>query len=288
MQSQEKLINWGLLIVVAFLFGSSFILIKRSLFYLTDLQVAAFRLAVAGVFFIPLMIRNLSKISLKNLPYLIYVGVVGNALPSYLFARAQTVIDSSLAGMLNLLTPLFTLLIGLLIFRTGVRWINVLGILVGLAGAVGLIYSSSSTGIAAESWYALWGVLAIACISSSMNVVKYKLPDFKGYQVAALAFMFVAPLAIGFLLLGPSKYAGEAPLDFYIYPFLLGLTASFLPVSGINVLIQRTNPVFSSSVTYLIPVVALFWGVVDGEQIFLQQLLFMAVVLGGVFLVRQE
>lgn len=288
MQQKAKLVNWLLLVFVAFLFGSSFILIKRNLLYLNGMQVAAFRMAVAGVFFIPIIIRSFHKIKPKTIKYLIYVGIVGNALPSYLFAKAQTAIDSSLAGMLNTLTPLFTLIIGVAIFRARVRWLNIAGIILGLVGAIGLVYNGSTAYFSGTNWYALLGVLAIACISSSMNVVKYKLPGLRGHQVAALAFMFVLPLALGYLLLADSSYIHHAPVSFYVYPVLLGLTASFLPVTGINMLVQRTNPVFSSSVTYLIPIVAMLWGVADGEQIVLRQLVFIAVVLSGVFLVRQQ
>ena len=140
---RDKLINWSILILLSLIWGTSFILMKKGLRSFDAIQIASLRIFISYIFLLPVAIANIRKIKRDNLLSLIIIGLIGNALPAFLYPFAQRRIDSSVAGMLNALTPLFTLLIGILLYSRKARWSQVAGILIGLAGAAGLLYRDS-------------------------------------------------------------------------------------------------------------------------------------------------
>lgn len=177
-QSDERL-NWLLLLVLALIWGSSFILMKRGLFHdgqpvLTPFQMASARLSIAWLALTPFLLKYWQELRKHWLP-LLGSGVLGNGIPAFLFASAQSRISSSLSGMLNSLTPLFALVLGVALFRQRMRLVHVAGVLLGLCGAVGLIALGSADGLPSWSIYALMPVIATACYGMSANIVKHHL-----------------------------------------------------------------------------------------------------------------
>lgn len=283
---------WPLLITLALIWGSSFILMKRGLYadgvpMLSPWQLATVRLGVAWMALSPFLLRHHAYLRSHFWP-LFGAGLLGNGIPAFLFATAQSRIDSSLSGMLNSLTPLMTLLAGLLLFGTRVRGIHVMGILLGLLGAAGLILVARDGGPLEVNAYALLPVLGTVCYGLSGNIVKRHLYSLPPIATAALALTFVGPVAL--LLAAGSGLddtlthvpgAGKA-LGFVV---LLAVMSSALALVLWNMLLQHTSALRASSVTYLMPVVAIGWGLLDGEVIGLRELGMIALVLSGVYIV---
>lgn len=283
---------WGLLIVLALIWGSSFILMKRGLFHegrpvLNGWQMASARLLIAWLALIPWALRHIGHLKRHWLP-LLGTGLLGNGIPAFLYAMAQTRIDSSLSGMLNSLTPLFTLVVGLAVFGTRVRAVQVVGVLVGLAGAIGLVALDARTGTFTWSPFAILPIIGTFCYGCSANIVKHKLYMLPATATAALALTFLGPLgAAGCVLsdLPGSLRTDPNALRSLGYVAVLAVLSSALSLILWNALLKRTSAVWASSVTYLMPVVAIGWGLFDGEPISGIQFLMIGSILSGVYLV---
>ena len=290
MDLTKKRWQWALLLLLSMIWGSSFILMKKGLRAFDDNQVAAFRIVISFLVLLPVLIPRFRLIRRKHIKSLLIVGIIGNFLPAFLFTRAQTRIDSSLAGILNSLTPLFALLIGLLFYRSRVLLVNVLGIFLGLAGAIGMIYDNSQDLFHQTNIYGLFVVAATICYGISVNEIKHKLADLDGITIAAAAFFIIGPLALGILAFSDLRTSFNHPQAWSSlgYVSILAVFSSAIAVVLFNVLIKYTTAIFAASVTYIIPIFAIIWGVADGESLSLQQLLWMLVILIGVYLVNKE
>lgn len=294
MNPNSRLWHWIILIVLATVWGSSFILMKRGMLVYSPPQVAALRLFIAFLFLLPLSLPNLKILFSKKGIYLFLVGVLGNGIPAFLFTKAQNpaapdALTSSLAGMLNSLTPLFTLILGVFLFNTRIRSVNALGIIIGLAGACGLIFANNGSDFGGSFGYSLLVVLATVLYAISVNVIKKYLYDVNSTHIAALAFSCAGSLA-GIFLFTTDFVTVTATDPGAIralgYISLLAIVGSALSVILFNMLIKWTNALFASSVTYLIPVVAIMWGWLDEEVISPLHLIWISVILGGVYLVN--
>lgn len=290
MDLSKKSWQWVILLFLSFVWGTSFILMKKGLESYTNHQVGAFRLFFSFLIYIPVFIPRLRKINRKNLKSLLIVGFIGNGIPAFLFTKAQTQIDSSIAGILNSLTPLFTLLIGLIFYRSRVMLINIVGIFLGLTGAIGLIYRGSNDLLNHANWYAIFIIIATLCYGISVNEIKHKLHELDGLTIACLGFFFVGPFAGISLLFTDFSYALSTPdyLQNLGFIAILALFSSVIAIAIFNILIKYTTAIFAASVTYIIPVFAIFWGVFDGEKITLDQFLWVAIILVGVYLVNKK
>lgn len=283
--------NWLILILLSLVWGTSFILIKKSLIGFSAIQVACLRMAFSAIAFVPMILAQWSKIDWSKLKYLIAVGLTGTALPAIFFSTAQTQISSSLTGVLNSLTPLFTLFIGIIFFNAVFKWSKVLGVLLGLGGASILIILSSSSGVEGNIWYALLVILAALCYGTSSNLVGTYLKEMKSLMIAAVSFGLVGIPGFIYLFvgtdfvyrLGHTEHAW-ASLGYVSILALFGTVAASVLFFR---LIQWTSPLFSSTVAYLIPIVALAWGVIDGEPVYLFHFMGMALILVGVYLSRK-
>ncbi len=291
MDLNKKQWQWALLFILAFIWGTSFILMKKGLQSFSNNQVASFRIFLTFLFFLPLLKSRINKINRGNIKSLLIVGFIGNAIPAYLFTKAQTRIDSSLAGILSSLTPLFTLIIGLLIYKSHVKMINILGLLLGFIGAVGLIYKSNPGEFDLSSGnYTLFVVAATLCYGISVNEIKHKLTDLDGVSIAALSFVFIGPVA-GFHLLFSDlgeSFSQPGALESLGYITILSLFSSVFAVIMFNILVKYTTAIFASSVTYIIPIFAILWGLFDGEKIMMEEILWIFVILIGVYLVNKS
>jgi len=288
-QLENKSVQWAVLLFLSLIWGSSFILMKKGLESYSNMQVAAFRIFFSFIFLLPFIIRHIGAVKRDNIRSLIIVGFVGFAIPAVLFTKAQTRIDSSLAGMLNSLTPLFTLVVGLLIYRSPAKWINVAGLLIGLVGALGLMWQGDLSVFREINLFSLFVVAATLCYGINVNEVKYKLSGLTSIQITSLAFLFTGPIAGIYLLMTDLSPASAIPghLLNLGYIALLALFSSVIAVIVFNQLIKQTTPLFASSVTYIIPLFAVMWGIADGEQVRLLQLAWIGVIMAGVCLVNK-
>lgn len=290
--------NWFFLILLACIWGSSFILIKRGLYtpeekvLFSSIQVGAMRIVIAALFMLPFSLKSIRKLASKKGGVFLVVGLFGNALPAFLFAIAQTEISSALAGMLNALVPLFSLLIAFFIFKVEVRYWQVVGLIIGLAAAIGLIYfGGNEIGNSTNNWYALLVVAATLCYAISLNIIKQYLQEESAVNITGLALLLVSPIGI-YLLATKDFYHTLTQTPGSLYGFgalaILAIVGTALALIIFNRLVQETNAIFASSVTYLIPLVAILWGLADGEQLQMLQVVCALFLLGGIFLINRK
>lgn len=287
----RKFWQWALLIFLAFLWGTSPILVKRGLESFSFTQVAAMRIFIAFIVSIPLIIRRRKYFRVEYLPSLFIVGFLGTALPAFLFTKAQTEITSALAGMLNSLVPFFALIIGLILYNDRTKWHNIIGVLIGLVGAIGLILKDANMAVfQGNNWYGLLIVAATICYALNANEIRHNLRWLDGITIAVFGFMLVGPFAGIFLLFTDFSQAVATP-DFGInllYVIILAVFSSVVAVVGHTFLIQYTSTLFATSTSYVIPVFAILWGIYDGETITLLQIVWISVILFGIYLVNKQ
>ena len=286
---ENKAWQWAILLFLSLIWGTSFILMKKGLESYSHSQVAAFRIFFSFIFMLPITIRNIKVISRDNILSLIIVGFIGFAIPAFLFTKAQTRIDSSLAGMLNSLTPLFTLIVGIIFYRSSARWVNIAGLIMGLIGAIGLMWNGDMNIFRGINAFALFIVVATICYGINVNEIKFKLVKLSSLEITSLAFLFTGPVAGIYLLFTDFTPVPETP-DYLLnlaYIAILALFSSVIAVLIFNHLIKFTTTLFATSVTYIIPLFAIMWGIIDGESIRIIQLLWITVILLGVYLVNK-
>ena len=285
----KKYWQWIILIFLAFIWGTSFILMKKGLRSYSNLQVAAFRIFFSFIIIIPLIFRNFKKLNSKNLKSILIVGIIGNGIPAFLFTTAQTQITSSLAGVFNSLTPLFTILIGIFFYKTKSKWYKSIGVLIGLAGATGLMLQGKSDLISGNNWYAIFVIIATACYGTSVNEIKTGLSNLNGVEITSLAFLTIGPFAGIYLLFSDFTFALSTPdyLENLGFILILALFSSVIAVILFNHLIQFTSAIFAASVTYIIPIFAIMWGLFDGESLSIIQILWISAIIFGVYLVNK-
>jgi len=286
----KKAWQWALFFALAFIWGSSFILMKKGLQSYSNYQVAAFRLFFTFLFFLPFIFKHIKKLSKSNLKSILITGFLGSGFPAFLFTTAQTQISSSFSGILNSLTPIFTLIVGVMFYKAKSRWLNAVGLLIGLAGATGLIYKDAHSFLSGNHWYSLFVVLATLFYGINVNEVKFKLGDLSGITISTLSFLFTGPLCGIYLLFSDFSHAVETPhyLLNLSYIMVLAFFSSFIGVIGINVLIKHVSPVVAASTTYVIPVFAVMWGMLDGETISIIDILWILLIFAGVYLVNKK
>lgn len=284
---QKRSFQFSILLVLAFIWGSSFILMKIGLKSFSPEQAGALRIVLASLALLPLSIRQLKNLQKKDLKSLLIAGFIGSFFPAFLFMKAETQINSSLAGMLNSLTPVFTLLVGMMFHRTAFRWMQVLGLSLGLAGATGLILSGDGFKLGTVNSYAFYIVLATCFYAISINQIKAKLAHLSGIQVTSLSFLFIGPVALIYLLFTNLSPVLSTP-DWAIHLLalaVLGIVGTALAMLLMNSLIRYSTAVAASSVTYIIPIFAIVWGVIDGEKVTVWHLACMCLILVGVYLI---
>jgi drug/metabolite transporter (DMT)-like permease len=280
---------WGILIFLSLIWGTSYILIKKGLETFPFEQVASIRLGVSALLLLPYLAWQFRRINWSRWPLMIVVGLTGTGIPSFLFPIAQTQISSSAAGILNSLSPVFTLLIGALFFRSKVSWLKILGVITGLMGAVLLILSGKQGGAEGNVWYGGFVILATLCYGTSSNLVAYKLRDMNPVAISATSFVMVGLPALLFLFQTDFTERMQTQPESWTalgYISLLALMSTVMASIIFFQLVHRTNPVFASTVSYIVPAVAVMWGLFDGEHIGLFHVLAMVLILAGVYLSR--
>jgi drug/metabolite transporter (DMT)-like permease len=286
---------WGLLVVLSLIWGTSFILMKKGLVVFSALELGAARVSVAAALLLPFALREIGRVDRSRLKWLALSGTVGTLIPAFLFAYAETRLASGLAGVLNALTAVFALLVGALLFGQRLTGLRVLGIGLGLVGTVVLMLlgGSGDAGPAAggSAWYGGYIVLATIGYGLSVNVIKHRLHALTPVAVTSLLLLIIGGPALAYLLLGTgfvhklATVPGAWPAFGYIA--LLATMSTAVATVLFNMLIQRSTTLFASSSTYLIPIVALAWGALDGEAFNLWHAAGMGIILAGVFIIHR-
>lgn len=289
---QRSLLHWVIFIALALTWGSSFILMKRGLEAFSSDQVAALRIGIAFLFLLPLAFRHFRKLNPKPWAALAGMGIFGNLIPAFLFTKAETMISSALTGILNSLSPMFTLLVGLVVFRRRVNFWQTAGILVGLVGAVGLVaYGPQESHPGNVYLGSALVVIATLCYGISINIIKVKLDGVNAVTATVLALCIIGPMALTYLFTTDFVYRLQThpqAMAALGYVSILAIFGTALSVIVYNLLIRETSPLFAASVTYLIPIVAMGWGLTDGEAVNVIQVVMIAVVLAGVWMVNRK
>jgi len=279
-------IKWILLIVLSLIWGSSFILIKLGLVGLNPLQLGSLRMIFAAVFLLAIGFRTLPQIPQTKYKYILLTAILGTFFPVFLFAIAETRIGSSISAMLNSLTPLNTLVLGGLLFGLNFKRSQIIGVIVGLAGSLLLVFTGTESAAGTDYTYVFLVYIATVCYGTNVNLIKKYLSDLTplaistGNFTALLGPSLIILYASGFLdVVSVAKVQHSV---FFI--MILGIAGTGIANLIFFKLIQISSPVFATSVTYLIPIVAFFWGLLDNEMLTPFQFLGAAVILGGVYI----
>ncbi len=280
-----------ILIVTSIIWGSSFILIKKALQVYSVQQVALLRILFAYLVLLPNALVHIKRHIKPHGWQLLVSGLTGNLIPAFLFAKAQTQLDSGITGVLNSLTPLFTLLIGIFLFHLKLYRQQLVGILVGLAGSIGLSLINKSGVLGSINYFVFFVIAASFFYGFNVNYVKKYLSDIPSIQLTGLALFFIGPPAMLYLFLTDftERVATQSgSMEALGYLAILGIVNTALALIMFFKLLKMTSPVVASSVTYIIPVVALIIGFLDGEQLFALHFFGMALIFGGVYIVNRK
>jgi drug/metabolite transporter (DMT)-like permease len=287
----SKLINWIYFILLSFIWGSSFILMKGGLLHLTAFQVASLRIITSGLVLLPTAIKHFRNIPSNKLFIVFLSGTLGSLIPAYLFCIAEQGIDSALAGVLNALTPIFVIINGALFFQSRTPKHKIIGIFIAFTGCVLLFFSQPVLSGNNNLFYILLVIIATFCYGINVNMVHRSLVGIPSLHIVAIALTLNAIPALLVLY-----FTGYFSLDFMDKGVLLStLFSAILGVVGTSIasilfymLIKRAGAVFSSMVTYGIPFVAIMWGMIYGESFGLMQAGCLLVILYGVYIANRK
>ncbi len=282
--------KWILLVLLSVIWGSSFILIKKSLEHFNPYEVGALRVLIAGIILLPFALMNIRKFPKKHLKWLILAAVTGNFIPMFLFPIAETEVSSSIAGIINSMMPIFVIIVGALLWKFQTTKRQIIGVVISFSGACILAFSGGEGG-QFKLIPILLLLLATLCYAVSTTTVKSKLNDIPAKILSAFVFSFVliipsmvALVFAGFfnnLQMNTSLWEGLG------FVSLLSIFGTGLAMMLNYRLLSVSTPLFASTVTLLMPVVAIIWGVLDGEKLTMMQGFGAVVILAGLIFLRQ-
>jgi drug/metabolite transporter (DMT)-like permease len=287
MKKDALSLNFLLLVVLALIWGSSYILMKKGLESFSALQVSMLRILFACLALLPFLPKIANNIVRKDIKYALLVALLGSGIPSYLYPLAITKVDSSVTGIINTLTPLFTMLFAWAFFQFKPTSLKVISLIIALFGASLLIVNGLDASKIELNYYALAAVLATICYGFSSNVLKAKLDHVKSIPLTALTFFLIGPIAAIILFSGnflEVMQTDEHASLSLMYVAILGVLGTAAALVLYNLLIKRTDAVYASSVTFMMPIIALAWGFLDHEPIAFRHIFGLLFILLGVFL----
>jgi drug/metabolite transporter (DMT)-like permease len=287
----SKNIKWVYLGVLAMVWGSSFILMKKALIGLTPIQLGALRIIITAIFLLLIGFKSLKQIKSNQWKYIAYTAVLGTFFPAFMFAFAVSYLDSSIVAILNSLTPFNTLIFGAMVFGFAFKKKQLIGVLIGLTGTMILILNGASLNPDQNYWFAFLIFLASIGYAFNVNMIKKHLNEVSALSITAGNFALMIIPAL--IILISTDFFAEFELTKTNVSSLGYITVLAVLGTGVakvlfNKMVQVTSPIFASSVTYLIPLVAVFWGVVDGENLSVIQAIAGIVILLGVYLVNKN
>lgn len=280
-----------MLFSLALVWGSSFILMDLALHVFSPIQVGAIRMVLSAFFLLIIGFKKLQLIQKKHWKYIFINAVLGTFFPVFLFAYAIAHIDSGIVAILNSLTPLLTLILGFLFFSFLFVKRQIIGISIGLLGTIYLIYASATVNPTDNYYYALLVVIASLGYAFNANILKKYLNDLDATAIAVGNFTIVLiPASIVLLSTDFISYdfTDKSFLKALVYLSVLAFLGTALAKIFFNRLVQLSSPVFASSVTYIIPIVAVFWGIRFGETLHFTQVIAGFMILIGVYLVNKK
>ena len=287
----NNLKKWLYLGLLALVWGSSFILMKKSLLGVSPIQLGALRMIFTSVFLVLIAPRTFRRIKKYHWKYILYTALAGTFFPVFLFAYAMLNIDSSIVSILNSFTPFNTLIIGAMFFGFAFRRIQLLGIIIGLIGTLILIVKGAEMNPNQNYFFAILVVVASVGYALNGNIVKKHLSDLDALSITTGNFILlflpalVVLISTGFF----TSFEGlQVEWNALGYIGILSVFGTGIAKTMYNELVHISSPVFSSSVTYLIPIVAVFWGAFDGERLSALQVFAGAIILLGVYLVNMK
>ncbi|MEL6694675.1 MAG: DMT family transporter [Bacteroidota bacterium] len=274
---------WAIVIVLALTWGSSFLLLKYSLEVFEPAQVFAGRMFFAAIVLIPFVFRYLRKVTIKQWGLLFLFSFFTNFCTTYLNALAQSGITSSL-------TPLMTLIVGFLLYKASLKRSQLLALLLGLLGVIALILFERGTDVGRFNMYAFYAVVAALCVGISTNMIRYHFSDFTSLQLASLSFFIIFPFATAYAIssnffeIAFANQVGMVALEEIIF---LGVISNATAILLFAKLVEISSPIFASMVTYLMPIVAVGWGIWDGEVVSIKEIAAMAIIIVSIWLVNR-
>jgi drug/metabolite transporter (DMT)-like permease len=291
MKIERYNLKWIYLIVLSLIWGSSFILMKKALLGLTPMQVGAFRIIITAVFLMLIGFKRIFKITKKQWYYLTLNALLGTFFPVFLFAYGIDKIDSSIASILNSFTPLNTLIFGALFFGFSFSKRQAVGVFIGLAGTILLILKGAELHPDQNYFYAILILIASVGYALNVNILKRYLQDVDAVAIAVANFVLM--IIPAFIILWNTHFfetfkPTHINIMALVYMTILSIFGTAFAKIIFNKLVQISTPIFSSSVTYIIPIVAITWGVLDGEKISFIQFVAGFVILFGVYLVNKS
>lgn len=289
---ENNRLKWVFLVLLAIIWGSSFILIKKGLGGLTAYQLGSLRILFTAVFLLLIGFKSLNKIKRIHVKPIVASAFLGTFFPVYFFALAETEIDSAIASILNSFTPINTLVFGYFFFNMLFNKHQLLGVSLGFLGTFALIISGAATNPEQNYLFSLFVIMASICYAFNVNIIKVYLQNLSAISIVTASFLILILPAL-VILIASGFFTKAVMYDSLVQESMLYIVVLAVFGTGIakvvfNRLVQISTPIFSSSVTYLIPVVALIWGVLDGETINAIQLIASGIILLGVFLANRK
>ena len=288
MKASKELLSWILLVSLGLVWGSSFILMKQGLLVFSPIQIASLRIFISSLVLLPMVIYRWKKIPWGRWKLFLIAGLLGNGIPSFMFPIAQTRLDSSLVGMLNSMMPLLTLLVGISFWKVKANVKVFLGLGIGLLGVIFLLWHKM--GDSKDLSFACFVFIASTCYAFNTNIVKNYLSDLDSVTLTSVSFFFLgfpSGLVLWSAGISSTLFREGAMLALGLIS-ILAILGTALAVVVFNYLVKVRNALFAASVTYIVPVFALMWGVFFNETIVVTQLIGMSMVLGGVYLVNKK
>lgn len=284
--------KWVLLIVLSLIWGSSFILIKKSLEHFNPYQVGALRVLIAGIILMPVAISKYKLFPKKHLKWLLLAAFTGNFIPMFLFPIAETEVSSSIAGIINSMMPIFVIIVGALIWKFETTKRQMTGTLISFSGVCMLAFGGNGEGGIFKLIPILLLLLATLCYAISTTTVKSKLMDVSSTILSAFVFAFVLFLP-SLIALSFTGFFSAFSLN---KDMMLGLMfVSLLSVFGTGLammmnyrLLKVSSPLFASTVTLLMPIVAIAWGILDGEKLSVLQFAGTGIIIAGLIFLRSK
>jgi drug/metabolite transporter (DMT)-like permease len=281
--------SWLVFALLAIVWGSSFILMKEGLKAFNPYQVASLRMLSAGIILLPFAYKAIQRIPSNKLGLVIFSGILGNFIPAYLFCIAETQIDSSLAGILNSLTPMFTIIVGVLFFKVQTNFAKVIGMIIGFIGLSFLLAAGKNMSFHNLSFASLV-LLATLFYGINVNIVGRYMQQLGSLNVASIAFAFlIIPSTCVLYFTGyfSNDFSNPVVLRSLAASSVLGVVGTSMATILFYYLVKQSGMLFGSMVTYGIPVVAVAWGILDGENLNLIQIGCLVLILLGVYIVNR-
>jgi len=285
-------IKWIYLLILSVIWGSSFILIKKSLLGLSPYQLGALRTIFTGVILLVVGYNQLKTIPKLKWKWIIISGLLGSFIPAFFFAIAETEIDSAVTSILNSLVPLNTILLGFAIFKIASTKRQVFGVIIGFIGTAILILKGSELNPNQNYLYAGFVIASTLMYAANVNIIKRHLQEIKPLAIAAGNYVFIVIPALVVLLFTDfftaERFSNPSFESSLLYVIILSVFGTALAKVFFFRLVQISNPVFASSVTYIMPLVALIWGLLDDETFSPIQALAALLILVGVYLANKR